>query len=405
MAKFNYEARTKEGAVVKDSIQIKSKALAVDSLLSKGLTVIKIAEDSGINLGRFEQVNVGGIPIKEKVVFMRQLATMVNSGLTMPQSLRILISQIKNPYFKRNIQQVLGDVEAGISFSRALKKTKNVFDEITISLISAGEESGNMDIVLSRLATEMEKKKALRDKIKGAMIYPAIMVVLLIGVIVLLVVVLIPAMQDIYQTIGVDKLPAVTMFFVYLSNIVLGYWWLCLIVIALLVTGFKAYADSSKGKRVLNLLVLKIPVFGTLITNMQLAQFSRVLGLLMRSGLSVSESLRLTANSLSNVIFKEAVLLAKTDVERGSSMSLPFIRTKQFPMLVGQMVSVGEETGALDDVLDKLAEFYEDEVNNMTANLSTLMEPLVLVVMGGAVALIAAAVYLPMFNLAANFNV
>ena len=238
MAKFNYEARTKEGAVVKDSIQIKSKALAVDSLLSKGLTVIKIAEDSGINLGRFEQVNVGGIPIKEKVVFMRQLATMVNSGLTMPQSLRILISQIKNPYFKRNIQQVLGDVEAGISFSRALKKTKNVFDEITISLISAGEESGNMDIVLSRLATEMEKKKALRDKIKGAMIYPAIMVVLLIGVIVLLVVVLIPAMQDIYQTIGVDKLPAVTMFFVYLSNIVLGYWWLCLIVIALLVTGF-----------------------------------------------------------------------------------------------------------------------------------------------------------------------
>ncbi len=405
MAKYNYEARTKEGAIVKGKINVKNKTAAIDALQAKGLVVVRINEDSGFSLEKFEQINVGGVPVKEKVIFMRQLSTMVNSGLTMPQSLRILSAQIKNPYFKKAIQQVLAEVEAGMSFSKSLRNTKNIFDDITISLIHAGEESGNMDVVLSRLAIEMEKKKALQDKIKGAMIYPAIMIVLLIGVIILLVVVLIPAMRDIYETLGVDNLPAITMFFVYLSDIVLNWWWLCIIVILLLALGFKAYSDSSQGKRVLNLLALKIPVFGTLIMNMQLAQFSRTLSLLMKSGLSVSESLRLTANSLSNVVFKEAVMIAKSEVERGSSISLPFARVEEFPLLVSQMISVGEETGALDEVLSKLAKFYEEEVNNMTTNLSTLMEPIILIVMGGAVAMIAAAVYLPMFNLAANFNV
>lgn len=404
MAKFNYEARTRDGAIVKGSINVKNKRDAVDSLIAKGLVVVNIYEDAGLNLDAFQQVNIGGVPIKERVLFMRQLATMINAGLTMPQSLRILKTQIKNPYFKKAIDQVLFDVEGGMSFSRALGKTKNIFDEITISLISAGEESGNMDLILSRLATELEKKKALQDKIRGAMIYPAIMVVLIIGVIVLLILVLIPAMKDIYQTLGVDKLPPITTFFVFLSDWFIKYWWALIIIVAFVVAIVKAYIDSKPGKRFLNIFFLKMPVFGKLITYMQLSQFSRVLGLLMKGGLSISESLRLTANSLSNLVFKEAVLSAKIEVEKGTSLSLPIARVKEFPLLVSQMILVGEETGALDEVLEKLATMYEEEVNNMTSNLSTLMEPLILVIMGGAVALIAAAVYLPMFNLAANFS-
>jgi len=397
---FKYQARTKEGAVIKGKLETKKRSDAVEILHGKGYTVVTVEEDIAVGLVNFSEINIGGIPVKEIVIFMRQFATMISAGLPVTQALRILIEQAKNPKFKRALKEVLADVEGGVSMADALKKTDGVFDEITINLVEAGEKSGNLEDVLERLAIELEKKKKLQDKIQSAFVYPAIMLIFIIVVIIMMMVILVPAIKDVYAMFGAeDQLPWVTRSMIWMSNSFLEYWWLILIAVSLVIIGVKVYLDTPKGQRFLSIMSLKVPIFGQLITNMQLAQFTRVLSLLLSSGLSILEALKLTSTSLFNILFKDAVAEAMQEVEKGTSLSLPLSRAEVFPLIVSQMVAVGEETGVLDKVLDKMAEFYEAEVDFMTENLSTMLEPLMLAVMGGVVGFIAAAVYLPMFNI------
>ena len=281
-----------------------------------------------------------------------------------------------------------------------MKRTSGIFDEITISLIEAGEESGNLDDILGRLADELEKKKKLNDKIKSAFTYPIIMAVVVVGVVILMITVLVPTIEDVYSTFGADELPGVTRFVVAISNWTFSYWWLIIIMTAIFGIGIKLYLDTDKGKLFFGKLMITIPLFGNLIVNMQLAQFTRILALLMSSGLSIIQALELTASSLSNIIFRKTLLESVKEVEKGVSLSVPLSRSEVFPLIVSQMVSVGEETGSLDKILSKMADFYESEVEYITGNLSTLLEPVILIVMGGVIGLIAAAVYVPMFNLA-----
>lgn len=398
MQKFKYLARNQQGKEISGVIEARSRDAVIDILRSRGLMIIKVEEDLGFNLEALKEINIGGVPMKEKVVFMRQLATMVGAGLPLTQSIEILESQAENPLFKKTLGTVLGSVQGGMGLAEAFRKEREVFDDITLNLIEAGEESGNLEVILEKLAAELEDQKKLGDKVRGAMIYPAIIFVVIALVLLLLMFVLVPAMAEIYGEFGAD-LPAITQFLITASNFMISYWWLILIVVSLFTIFTKYYLDSPGGKKLFNKTALKIPVIGEILVKMQVAQFTRVLSLLLTSGLSIVKALELTAGSLSNTLFKEAVLEAKKEVEKGIALAIPVARSNMFPLIVSQMIAVGEESGELDRVLERMSQYYGEEVNSATSNLTTLMDPLMLLIMGGVIAFIALAVYMPMFNL------
>ena len=389
MQRFRYLARDSQGKNVEGTVEARNREAVVETLRSRGILIVKVEEDIGLNLESLKEINIGGVPMKEKVVFMRQLATMVGAGLPLTQSLEILEAQADNPMFRRTLSNVLGGVQGGQSLAESFRKEKKVFDDITLNLIQAGEESGNLQVILERLATEMEDQKKLGDKLRSALIYPVIL---------LLMFVLVPAMAEIYAEFNAD-LPGVTQFLINMSSFFVNYWWLVLIGVALFVIFAKYYFDTPGGKKLLNEVSIKIPIFGPIIKKIQVAQFTRVLSLLLKSGLSIVKALELTAGSLSNHVFKEAVMQSKKEVEKGVALAIPIARSQVFPLIISQMIAVGEESGELDQVLEKMAEYYGQEVDVSTSNLTTLMEPLMLLLMGGVIAFIALAVYMPMFNL------
>jgi len=398
MQNYKYEARTVEGAPYKGKMSASTKNEVVERLLAKKMIIVKIQEDSGFSLEKLKEINIGGIPMKEKAIFMRQLSTMISAGLPLTKSLDILQQQTENPRFKLILEKVYGDVQGGTSLSKAFRKYDDSFDEITISLLQAGEDSGNLETILERIATELESKKVLGEKIKSAFTYPIIISVVVIGVVALLVMVLVPAMKEIYDDFGSD-LPWATQMLVDLSDILINYWWVMLLLIGVVVVGLKLYLETEGGINVWHKIILKLPVFGMLTRKIQITQFTRILGLLLESGLSIIEALELTANSLSNVHFRTAVMNTKKEVEKGVPMATPLSRSEYFPVIVSQMVAVGEESGEIGHVLEKMTDYYNSEVEVMTANLTTLLEPMILIVMGGVIGFIAFAVYTPMFSL------
>jgi len=398
MPNFTYSARDNNGKEIEGKLEARDAQAVVDILQDRGLVVVKVKEKKVLDLEELSQINIGGVPMKEKVVFMRQLATMVNAGLPLTRGLQIMEQQISNPFFKRTISEVKTSVEAGRGLAESFRSTEEVFDDVTINLLDAGESSGNLGEILNKLATELENNNRLQGKIKGALTYPAILLVIIVGVVILMMLVLVPAMSDIYAEFG-GELPAITKIMITISNVFLGYWWLFLIMIIGLVIGIKLWVDSPKGKRSSDKIILKIPIIGGIIGKMQIAQFTRILALLLGSGLSISRALELTAMSLSNVIFREVILEAKDEVEKGNSLALPIARSDYYPLLVSSMIAVGEETGELDHVLEKVAQYYNEEVDQATENMSSVLGPIFLVIMGLVVAFIALGVYTPMFQL------
>lgn len=399
MKKFQYVAKDVSGKEVKGSMEAKNMDAVAEYLNGKNLTVIRLKEDIGLNIQRLSEINVGGVPITDKVLFMRQFATMISAGLSLNKTLEILSQQVTNPLFKKVIANVLADVEGGSSLSKAFRKEANVFDDVTLGLIDAAEATGNLEEVLQGLADELEDAKKLQDKIKSAFLYPVIIVLVMVVVVVMLMVLLVPVMSEIYGDFDAE-LPAVTLLLMAISDFLINFWWLLLIILALVATGFKLYIDTPSGKKTFHMFILKLPIFGKLMEKIQLTQFTRTLSLLLRSGLSIVASLEITASTLSNVHFKNAVLEAKDEVEKGMPLAVPMSRNDFFPVIISQMVSVGEESGDLDNILKKMSEFFNDEVNNIAGNLATMLEPFILIIMGGLIGFIAAAVYMPMFQLA-----
>lgn len=397
MKKFKYSARDKSGKPVTGEIEAKDELSVADILHDRGLVVVSVKENA-FDLQKLAEINIGGVPMKEKVVFMRQMATMVGAGLSLTRALEIMIQQTGNKMFQRTLKSVLDSVQSGKPLSVAFREQEDVFDSITLNLIEAGEESGNLDTVLEKLATELEEKDALNRKIRSAMIYPTIILVVIIGVVLMMMFVLVPAMSDIYNDFDAE-LPWVTRALMAMSDFFIKYWWGILLILVLLFVGFKYYRSTEQGTKTTDKLLLKIPVFGNIVTKIQLSQFTRVLALLLGSGLSIIKALELTAESLENTVFKDVVLSARTEVEKGGPIAIPIARSEYFPLLVSSMMSVGEETGELDAVLNKVADYYKEEVNTATSNLSSALEPIFLVIMGLAVGFIALSVYLPMFQL------
>ena len=398
MKKFKYSARDVKGKVVTGEVEARDSESVTDILHDRGLIVVSIKEGMGIDFEKLAEINIGGVPMKEKVIFMRQMSTMVGAGLPLTRALEIMVQQAGNPFFKRVLKEVLASVQSGRSLSDSFRAQDEIYDEVTLNLIEAGEESGNLETILERLATELEEKNSLSSKLKSAMIYPIIILVVIVVVVVLMMMVLIPSMATIYSDFGAE-LPWVTRVLMSMSDFFLNFWWAVLVVLAILIIGGKYYLDSAKGKRNWDKLVLKIPVVGGIITKMQLSQFTRILALLLGSGLSIIKALELTASSLSNSIFKDTITEAKAEVEKGGALALPIARSEYFPLLVSSMIAVGEETGEIDAVLTKVSEYYKEEVDVATTNMASVLEPVFLIIMGLAIGFIALGVYMPMFQL------
>ncbi len=350
--------------------------------------------DREINIPSF------GAPVKQHdiVIFTRQFATMIDAGLPLVQCLDILSQQSDSKVLCKTIKEVKEEVEAGSTFAAALKKHPKVFSDLYSNMVAAGEVGGILDTILNRLASYMEKIVRLKSKIKGAMIYPACIVSAAVLVTGILLVYVIPVFADLFNSFG-QALPAPTQFVINLSNFTIKNFWLIVGGIIGTIAAFVYTSRTEKGRYYLDKIGLRVPVFGDLIRKTAIARFARTLGTLVSSGVPILDALTITGRTAGNKIIEEAIYATRASISEGKTIAEPLIESKVFPPMVCHMIAVGETTGALDQMLQKIADFYEDEVDNAVNNLTALMEPMVILLLGGLIGGLVVSMYLPIFKL------
>jgi type IV pilus assembly protein PilC len=350
--------------------------------------------DMEINIPTF------GAPVKqyEIVVFTRQFATMIDAGLPLVQCLDILSQQTTNKVFARAIRDVKEQIESGATFAAALKRHPKVFSDLYANMVAAGEVGGILDTILNRLATYMEKIVKLKSKIKGAMIYPSCIIAAAVLVTGILLIYVIPVFAELFHSFG-QALPAPTQFVINLSNTTIKYFWLIVLGIVGTIVGLVLTYRTDPGRYWMDRFMLRVPVFGDLIRKSAIARFTRTLGTLVSSGVPILDALTITGRTAGNKIVEQAIFATRTSISEGKTIAEPLTQSKVFPPMVCQMIAVGETTGALDAMLQKIADFYEDEVDNAVANLTALMEPMVILFLGGLIGGLVIAMYLPIFKL------
>lgn len=399
MAEYLYKARDLAGNTKTGEITAESEAGAAELLAEHKLILTRISAktESALDLSRLMSL-LNRIHTKDRVMFTRQLGTMVKSGLPIVQSLHVLAEQTTNQKFQQIIADLAASIEGGSSFSTALAKYPKVFDRVFVNLVRAGEASGKLDETLERLATQQEKSYKLAGKIRGALLYPGFVMVALVGATVLMLVVVIPPLKTIFSDAGA-QLPLATRVLIALSDALIKFWYLFLVGAVGLVAAVRWYLGTGGGGAGWDRLKLKLPIFGGLFQEIYISRLTRTLATLVGSGVSILEALEIVADSVGNSVYAKALREAAKQVEGGTPLSEPLKANPAFPPLVPQMVSVGEQTGKMDQVLTKLADFYEDEVDSLTKNISTLIEPIVIVVMGVAVGGLLVAILMPIYNL------
>lgn len=339
--------------------------------------------------------------IKEKnvVVFCRIFSTMINAGLPLIQCLDLLAQQEQNKAFSKIIRSVKEDIEGGTSLTVALKKYPNIFDDLFVNLIAAGEAGGILDVILERLSAYMEKAMKLKARVKGAMTYPAAVLVISISVVALLLLKVIPVFKTMFEGMG-GELPGPTAFLIDASNFTKHYFLYIVAIFVLIFIAFKRFYKTEKGRLIVDSLLLKAPVFGDLLKKVAVAKFSRTLSTMMSSGVPIMEGLAIVSRTSGNVVVENALLKTRQSIAEGRSIAEPLAETGIFPPMVIQMISVGEATGALDSMLSKIATFYDDEIDVAVDNMTALLEPVMMVFLGGVVGGMIIAMYLPIFKLA-----
>ncbi len=401
MAVFRWQGVSPRGETMGGEMEAPTRDAVLARLRAQRIQPIPTRiKERGKGLDRELKIPGLGESIKTRdvVVFTRQLGTMIDAGLPIVQCLDILATQTDNTKFRSVIRQLKEDVESGSTFTEALKKHNKIFDDLFVNMISAGEVGGILDTILARLAVYMEKSMKLKAKIKGAMIYPATIITVATGVTAVLLVWVIPVFAELFSSFG-QALPAPTQFVINLSNFTIKYFHYILgAAVAAAITLRQMYHTES-GRLAMDKAFLQAPVFGDLIRKSSIARFTRTLSTLVSSGVPILDSLLITAKTSGNKVVERAVLATRTSISEGNSISDPLVQSKVFPPMVCQMIAVGESTGALDAMLQKIAEFYEDEVDNMVANLTTLMEPLVILFLGTIIGGLVVSMYLPIFKL------
>ena len=398
MPKYVWEGKTRAGGNLNGEIEAPNEAFVLAQLRRQQIVPLKVkpkAKDLGFKLPGFR----AKVSQKELAIFTRQFATMIDAGLPLVQCLDILGMQQENQAFKSVILKVKEDVESGSTFADALTKHPKVFDELFVNLVAAGEVGGILDTILSRLAAHIEKAMKLAKKIKGAMVYPSTIIAVAIIVTVVLLLYVIPIFGKMFQDFG-QALPAPTQFVLGLSAFTRKYFLLVVVVIAALVAALRWYRNRESGRRNIDALLLKLPVVGSLLQRISVARFSRTLGTMVSSGVPILEGMDIVAKSAGNKVIEEAIVKARMSISEGKTIADPLAEAKVFPLMVTQMVAVGEATGALDTMLNKIADFYDDEVDAAVEALTALLEPMLMIFLGVVIGGLVVAMYLPIFKLA-----
>ncbi|GIX46606.1 MAG: type II secretion system protein F [Candidatus Tectimicrobiota bacterium] len=398
MPVFKYTGKTRTGQIQKGEIEANDRQTAIALLRQRQILVTSIrpkAKDIEIRIPGLS----GKVKEKDLVVFTRQLATMIDAGLPLVQCLDILQRQATNKEFSNVIAKVKTDVEAGETFSDALRKHPKVFSEFYTNMVEAGETGGVLDTILARLSTYLEKAKALKGKVKGALVYPAAVIGIAVIVIIFLMIYVIPVFAEMFADFGAS-LPALTVLVMRMSDLTRAYIVYAVPAVILLIFLFKRFYRTAKGQRLVDGLLLQLPVFGPLLQKVAVAKFARTLGTLVSSGVPIIDSLQITARTAGNKVVEEAVLATISSIKEGQTIAEPLGRQGVFPPMVTQMIEVGENAGALDMMLHKVADFYEDEVDTAVEALTSLLEPALMVFLGTTIGFMVVAMYLPIFKLA-----
>lgn len=395
MPVFNYTARTAENTTQTGTVTAQNKAAALESLKAKGLhpLIVKSAKKTGLQMD-IKLPGSKGVKSKDLVVFTRQFATMIAAGVPILKALSTLKEQSDSATLKTALDQVTNDVQGGMSLSDALTKHPKIFSEIYINMVRAGEEGGILDQILNRLAMQVEKDSTIKSKFKSAMIYPAVVSTVAVIAVIFLMVGVIPKLTSILVENG-GELPPQTKLIIFISDTLIHKWPIIVGFLAAAIFIFRRWAKTNKGKHQLHRLFLKLPIFGKITLKVNVARFARTFSSLLGAGVSVNESLETTAGALSNVVIKDALLDASKMIRNGHTVAESLAASGILPEIIIQMASVGEETGQLDTVLNKVADFYEEEVDTIIGSLSSIIEPILIVGLGTVVGFIVASVLGP----------
>ncbi len=398
MPEFVWKAKSSAGMVVKGEMTAPNEFAVTARLKRMKFDNIKVKKKPK---DIFENVSFlqPKVPTKEIVIFTRQFATMIDAGLPLIQCLEILANQQQNRTFKNVLTDIKRSVEGGNTLADSLHKHPKIFDDLFVNLVRAGEAGGVLDTILRRLSTFLEKSEALKRKVKGALVYPVVMLIVAVAVVAILLVFVIPVFKEMFAGAG-QKLPAPTLFVIGLSEFVRDYIIHMIVVLGLIGYGLRRYIKTPRGRQVFDSLLLKMPGLGDLIQKVSVARFCSTLGTMLSSGVPIMDALAVTAKTAGNVVVEKAVMSARKAVGEGRFMADPLMETGVFPGMVTRMIAVGEATGALDAMLAKISEFYESEVDTAVQSLTQLLEPIMIVFLGGVCGGMVIAMYLPIFSMA-----
>lgn len=405
MEEFRYRARNRNGKIITGQQTAHHKKDVADALFAKDLTPIEI---DVVHANKPVKKVLAILPnkrvsLKERVIFSRQFATMIGSGIPIVRSLNVLKDQTTSKPLAAALTQIAKDVESGSTLSDSLHRFPKIFSPVYVSMVRAGEVGGILDEVLERLADQMEKDAELVSKVRGAMVYPGLIFVVMIAALAFIMTVVIPQLTSVFDAVSVE-LPWNTKLLLNLSDLIRGYGiWLAIGIVAAVYMAIRAVRRNAKLHFRLHMLILRIPVFGTIVKKINLARFSRTLGSLLGSGIPVLEALQTVGDALGNLVMREEMKKAVTAVRNGNSLAKTLQSSKVFPPIVPEMIAIGEETGELEKILMKLADFYDKEVSSLVANLSSVIEPLMLIIMGSLVGFIIVSVIGPLYSLTSGF--
>ncbi len=395
MPLFEYTARNpSNGQIQKGQVDLASKEEVTAFLRKQRMMMVSVREAP-----KPIKISFGNtIKTRDIVIFTRQFATMINAGLPLVQSLDILAKQTENPTLKEVVRQVVYDVEAGNTLADAFRKHPTAFSELYVNMIAAGEAGGILDTILLRLATFMEKNDALIRKVKGAMVYPAVIMSVAVIAISVLLIFVIPTFQSMFASVNME-LPLPTRVVIAMSNFLTSYWWAILGGIALTLFAIKRYYATPDGKKQIDTMLINAPVLGDVIRKSAVSRFTRTLGTLISSGVAILDGLEITAKTAGNRVIHDAVMDSRASIAGGDTIAGPLEKSKVFPPMVVSMIAVGEQTGGLDEMLSKIADFYDEEVDVAVSALLSLMEPMMIVILGVVVGGMVIAMYLPIFDM------
>lgn len=399
MPEFTYKVKI-AGRTLKKTIEAPTKEAAIKLVKNKTGADLKSVKPKPkeLTIPGLDKLTTPKITTKDITIFVRMFATMIDAGLPLVQGLEILANDPDNPSMATLLKKVRSDVEEGSTFADALRKHPRYFDNLFVNLVEAGEAGGILDTILNRLATYMEKNEAIKAKIKGAMVYPVVVITVAVVVVGVLLVFVIPVFAQLFTEMGAE-LPLPTRIVMWLSDFLQR--WILAIIVAVVILGyaFKKYYATESGRVVVDSITLRLPLFGDLIVKSSVARFTRTLGTLISSGVPILDSLEITARASGHAIIEMAILATRDSIKEGKTIAEPLEATEVFPGMVVQMIGVGEQSGALDAMLAKIADFYEEEVDTAVEALTSAMEPLMIVVLGTVIGGVVVAMYMPIFNM------